>query len=45
MSRHGFWWLLVASAFEKHSDGEIRVDHVHHGGGGGLGISMLDLAI
>ena len=45
VSQHGFWRLLVASAVEKHSDGAIRVDHVHHGGGGGLGISMLDLAI
>ena len=45
LSQHGFWWLVVASAVKKHSDGAIRVDHVHRGGGGGLGISMLDLAI
>ena len=43
VSRHGCWWLLVASAVENHSDGAIWVDRVHLGGG--LGISNLDLVI
>jgi hypothetical protein len=45
VSRQGFWWLLVASAGKNHSDRSIGVDFVHRGGGGGLGISNIDLAI
>ena len=45
VSRHGFWCLLVVSAVKKHSDGAIRVNVFHLGGGGGRGISTLDLAI
>ena len=38
VSRHGFLWLLVVtSSFEKHSDREIWVSHVHRGREGGCG--------
>ena len=37
--------LLVTSAVGKHSDGATRVGRDRRGGGGGRGISTLDLAI
>ena len=37
--------LLVTSAVEKHSDGATWVGRDRRGGGGGRGISTLDLAI
>ena len=43
--RHICWWLLVGSAVEDHSNRSIQVDCIHCGGGGGLGISTLDLDI